>query len=38
MHRRMLGQDPEVAEANIYDMRNMGIKCISLDEVKKNYK
>lgn len=29
---------PEVAEANIYDMRNMGIKCISLDEVKKTYK
>lgn len=29
---------PEVAEANIFDMRNMGIKCITLDEVKKNYK
>lgn len=29
---------PEVAEANIFDMRNMGIKCISLEEVKKNYK
>lgn len=29
---------PEVAEANIFDMRNMGIKCISLDEVKKLYK
>ena len=29
---------PEVAEANIFDMRNMGIKCISLDEIKKNYK
>ena len=29
---------PEVAEANIFDMRNMGIKCISLDEVKKTYK
>lgn len=29
---------PEVAQANIYDMRNMGIKCISLDEVKKQYK
>lgn len=29
---------PEVAEANIFDMRNMGIKCISLDEVKRTYK
>lgn len=29
---------PEVAEANIFDMRNMGIKCISLEEVKENYK
>lgn len=29
---------PEVAEANIYDMRNMGIMCISLDEVKGQYK
>lgn len=29
---------PEVAEANIFDMRNMGIKCITLDEVKKNYR
>ncbi|MFI3289994.1 MAG: isochorismatase family cysteine hydrolase [Rikenellaceae bacterium] len=28
---------PEVAEANIFDMRNMGIKCISLEEVKSNY-
>ena len=28
---------PEVAEANIFDMRNMGIKCISLAEVKQNY-
>lgn len=28
---------PEVAEANIYDLRNMGIKCISLDEVKATY-
>lgn len=25
---------PEVAEANIFDMKNMGITCISLDEVK----
>lgn len=29
---------PEVAEANIFDMRNMGIKCISLEEVKAQYK
>lgn len=29
---------PEVAEANIFDMRNMGIKCITLDEVKQTYK
>jgi isochorismatase family protein len=29
---------PEVAQANIYDMRNMGIECISLDELKKQYK
>ncbi len=29
---------PEVAEANIYDMKNMGIKIMSLDEVKKTYK
>lgn len=28
---------PEVAEANIFDMKNMGIKCISLDEVKAKY-
>ncbi len=28
---------PEVAEANIFDMRNMGIKCISLDEIKAKY-
>ena len=25
---------PEVAEANIFDMKNMGITCISLDKVK----
>lgn len=29
---------PEVAEANIFDMKNMGIKCISLEEVKAQYK
>lgn len=29
---------PEVAEANVFDMRNMGIKCISLEEIKKTYK
>lgn len=29
---------PEVAAANVFDMKNMGIKCISLDEVKKTYK
>lgn len=29
---------PEVAEANIFDMKNMGIKCISLEEVKSQYK
>ena len=29
---------PEVAKANIFDMVNMGIKCISFDEVKKNIK
>lgn len=28
---------PEVAEANIFDMKNMGIKCITLDEVKSTY-
>lgn len=28
---------PQVAEANIFDMKNMGIKCISLDEVKADY-
>lgn len=28
---------PEVAEANIFDMKNMGIKCIKLDEVKSTY-
>ncbi|MFI3331125.1 MAG: isochorismatase family cysteine hydrolase [Rikenellaceae bacterium] len=28
---------PEVAQANIFDMRNMGIKCISLSEVKTNF-
>lgn len=27
----------EVADANIFDMKNMGIKCISLDEVKSTY-
>ena len=29
---------PEVAAANVFDMQNMGIKCISLDEVEKEYK
>ena len=29
---------PEVAEANVFDMRNMGIKCISLEEIKAAYK
>lgn len=29
---------PEVAAANVFDMKNMGIKCISLDEVEKEYK
>lgn len=28
---------PEVAEANLFDMRNMGIKTLSLDEVKATY-
>ncbi|MCQ2204268.1 MAG: cysteine hydrolase [Bacteroidales bacterium] len=28
---------PEVAEANIYDMRNMGIQCISLKEIKEKF-
>ena len=28
---------PEVTEANIFDMKNMGIKCITLDEVKSTY-
>ncbi|MCQ2227684.1 MAG: cysteine hydrolase [Bacteroidales bacterium] len=28
---------PAVAEANVFDMRNMGIKCISLAEVKSKY-
>ena len=28
---------PEVAASNIFDMKNMGIKCISLDEIKKEY-
>lgn len=28
----------EVADANIFDMKNMGIKCISLNEVKSTYK
>lgn len=27
---------PEVAAANVFDMKNMGIKCISLDEVEKS--
>lgn len=27
----------EVADNNVFDMKNMGIKCISLDEVKKEY-
>lgn len=26
---------PQVAENNIYDMRNMGIKCLSLEEIRK---
>ena len=26
---------PEVAKNNIFDMRNMGIKCLTLDEIKK---
>lgn len=29
---------PEVAAANVFDMKNMGIKCISLDEAEKEYK
>lgn len=29
---------PEVAAANVFDMKNIGIKCISLDEVEKVYK
>ena len=28
---------PEVAASNIFDMKNMGIKCISLDKVRKEY-
>ncbi len=28
----------EVAKANVFDMANMGIKCISLDKIKKAYK
>lgn len=28
----------EVADANIFDMNNMGIKCMSFDEIKKIYK
>ena len=26
---------PQVAENNVFDMRNMGIKCLTLDEIKK---
>lgn len=28
---------PEVAASNVFDMKNMGIKCYSLDEIKKKY-
>lgn len=28
---------PEVAEHNIFDMRNMGIKCLLVSEIKANY-
>lgn len=28
---------PEVAEANVFDMRNMGIQCISLTEIESRY-
>lgn len=28
---------PEVAEHNIFDMRNMGIKCLPVSEIKANY-
>lgn len=28
---------PQVAENNIFDMRNMGVKCITLDEIKERY-
>lgn len=28
---------PEVAEHNIFDMRNMGIKCLPIAEIKANY-
>lgn len=28
----------EVADANIFDMKNMGIQCLSLDEIKKTVK
>lgn len=28
---------PEVAANNVFDMKNMGIKCLSLEEIKKNY-
>lgn len=29
---------PEVAKSNIFDMQNMGIRCISLNEIEKEYK
>jgi hypothetical protein len=29
---------PEVAKNNVFDMRNMGIKCITLDEIIKTVK
>lgn len=29
---------PEVAVANVFDMKNMGIKCLSLEEIQERYK
>ena len=29
---------PEVAAANVFDMKNMGIKCLSLVEIQERYK
>lgn len=29
---------PQVAENNVFDMKNMGIKCLSLNEIKQQYK